>query len=449
MPSLLTSQAQQAIDKHFSTLAKPHPFYEAKQQAWQAFRQLSFPGPKDEAYKYTPITNTLAGVFDLSQDQTTSQLTQAELRPWFRHEPDAYQLVLINGQLSKVYSTLGSPEHPWQCLTFADAYQQHQAALLQHWRQPTPEAADAFAALNTALFEEGILIHIADHAVLDKPLFIYHIADASTHPRLTYPRLRIVLGEHSQASLVTAWHTLGQHPGFTNAVTEIKLASNARLDYHTLQTQMGHQAYQVNTTQCYQASQSVLNTYTLTWDGAFVRNNLHTHLYEPYGEANMYGLYCLDNQQHVDNHTLVDHQAPHTQSNERYKGIITGQATGVFNGKIYVRAEAQNTNAFQANNNVVLSDQATIHTKPQLEIWADDVKCSHGATVGQLDEAQLFYLSARGIPLHTARYMLLNAFASDVIATVASPVLKSHIHQALETRLSTLGLEAASNTRSI
>lgn len=441
MQSLLTSQAQKAIDKHLSTLAKRHPFYEAKKQAWQTFRQLGFPGPKDEAYKYTPIANTLAQVFDLSQDQATSQLTQAELMPLLHHELDAYQLVLINGQLSKAYSSVGSHNQPWQCLTVTEADQQQQAAFLQHWRQPTPEDADPFATLNMALFEEGTAIHIADHAILDKPLFIYHITDASTHPRLTYPRIRIVLGENSQASLVTSWHTLGQHPGFTNAVTEIELATHARLDYYTLQTQMG-QAYQVNTAQCYQARQSVLNTYTLTWDSVFVRNNLHIYLYEPHSETNMYGLYCLDNQQHADNHTLVDHQVPHTQSNEHYKGIITGQATGVFNGKIYVRAEAQKTNAFQANNNVVLSDQATIHTKPQLEIWADDVKCSHGATIGQLDEAQLFYLSARGIPMNTARAMLLHAFVSDVIATVASPVLKSHLHQTLETRLRTFGLEA-------
>lgn len=442
MQSLLASQAQKAIDRHFSTLDKTHPVYEVKQQAWQIFSQRGFPSLKNEAYKYTPITNTLAEVFDLSQNQAASKLTQAELMPLVHHEIDAYQLVLINGQLSKAHSSLGSHEQPWQFFTFTEAYQQRRAFFLQHWGQPAPEEADAFAALNTALFEEGTLIHVADHTVLDKPLFIYHITDASTNRGLTYPRLLIVVGKNSQASLVTFWHTLGQNPSFTNAVTEIKLAKDARLDYYTLQTQMG-QAYQVNSTQCYQASQSVLNTYTFTWDGLLVRNNLNAYIYAPHSETNMYGLYCLDEQQHVDNHTMVDHQVPHTQSNELYKGIITGEATGVFNGGIYVRAEAQKTNAFQANNNMVLTDQAAIHTKPQLEIWADDVKCSHGATIGQLDEAQLFYLRARGIPITSARYMLLNAFVSDVIDRVALPVLKNYLHQLLETKLRTLGLEVA------
>lgn len=442
MQSLLTAQAQKAIDKHLSTLAQPHPFYEARQQAWQTFCQLGFPGPKDEAYKYTPITNTLAEVFDLSQAQTTSQLTPAAIMPLLQHEPDAYQLVLINGQLSQAYSTLDSHQQPWQCLTFAEACQQHPAAHSQPWPPPPPEATDAFATLNTVLFEEGTHIHIADHTILDKPLRIYHITDASAQPRLTYPRLRIVLGTHSQASLVTSWHTLGKHPGFTNAVAEIQLASNAQLDYYTLQTQMG-QAYHLSTTQCYQARQSVLNTYTLTWDGALVRNNLHTYLHQPYSQTNMYGLYCLDSQQHVDNHTLVDHQVPHTQSKAVYKGIVAGQATGVFNGRIYVRADAQQTNALQNNNNLLLDDQATIHTKPQLEIWADDVKCSHGATIGQLEEAQLFYLRSRGIPMNKARSMLLSAFANDIVDTVTSPTLRPHLHQTLQARLSTLGLAPA------
>ncbi|NEJ83742.1 Fe-S cluster assembly protein SufD, partial [Rhizobium leguminosarum] len=152
-----------------------------------------------------------------------------------------------------------------------------------------------------------------------------------------------------------------------------------QLDCYTLQTQLGN-AYQINNMHYYQAEHSMVNNYTFSWDGMLVRNNLHIAIQAPHAEANMYGLYCPNNTQHIDNHTLVDHQQPHTTSNELYKGIIAGNATGVFNGRIYVQAEAQKTNAFQANNNILLSDQATIHTKPQLEIWADDVKCSHGAT---------------------------------------------------------------------
>lgn len=437
------SQVQQAIDRHFSTLDRVHPCYRAKQQAWHTFGQLGFPSLKNEAYKYTPITDTLAEVFDLSQPSAASELTQEAILPLLHHQMDAYQLVLLNGQFSTTHSKLSNPEQPLQILTFTEAYQQRQALFLQHFDQYAQDEVDAFAALNTALFEEGIFIHIPDHAVLDKPLFIYHITDARANQGLTYPRLLIAAGQNSQASLVTSWHTLGQHPGFTNAVTEIMLGKDARLDYYTLQTHMG-QAYHVNTTQCYQASQSVLNNYTFTWDGLLVRNNLNIHIDAPHSEANLYGLYCLDGQQHADNHTMVNHAKPYTQSHELYKGILAGKATGVFNGRIYVRSEAQKTNAFQASNNLVLTDQATIHTKPQLEIWADDVKCSHGATTGQLDETQLFYLSTRGIPADTARHMLLSAFASDVIDRVPLLALKHYLNQALETKLSTFVLEAAS-----
>lgn len=436
----LASQVQQAIARHFSTLDKAHPFYTAKQQAWYALGQAGFPSLKNEAYKYTPIADTLAGVFDLSQPTATSKLTQESILPLPYHKLDAYQLVLLNGQLSSNHSQLSSHEQSLQVLTFSEAYQQHQALFLQHLSQHTQGEVDAFEALNAALSEEGTFIHIADHAVLDKPLFIYQITDARSKQNLTYPRLLIAVGQNSQASLVIDWHTLGEHPSFTNAVTEIMLGKDARLDYYTLQIQMG-QAYQVNTTQCYQASQSALNNYTFTWDGMLVRNNLHIHIDAPHSEANMYGLYCLDGQQHVDNHTRVNHAKPHTQSYELYKGILAGEATGVFNGRIYVRSEAQKTHAFQANNNLLLTDQATIHTKPQLEIWADDVKCSHGATTGQLDEAQLFYLGTRGIPADIARHILLNAFASDVIDRVPLVVLKPYLQQALETKLSTLSLK--------
>ena len=441
-PTSPASQVQQAIDRHFSTLDRAYPFYTAKQQAWQTFSQLGFPSLKNEAYKYTPVADTLAEVFDLSQPSAASKLTQEAMLPFLHHEMDAYQLVLLNGQFSSTHSKLGSQEQPLQILTFAEVYQQRQALFLQHFDQYAQDEVDAFSALNTALFEEGIFIHIADHAVLDKPLFIYHITDARASQRLTYPRLLIAAGQNSQASLVTSWHTLGQHPGFTNAVAEIMLGKDARLDYYTLQAQMG-QAYQVNTTQCYQASGSVLNNYTFTWDGVLVRNNLNIYIDAPHSEANMYGLYCLDGQQHVDNHTMVNHAKPYTQSNELYKGILAGEATGVFNGRVYVRSEAQKTDAFQANNNLVLTDQATIHIKPQLEIWADDVKCSHGATTGQIDEDQLFYLRTGGIPADIARYMLLNAFASNVIDRVPLLALKHYLHQALETKLSTFSLEVA------
>jgi Fe-S cluster assembly protein SufD len=431
------SQIQKAQDQHFSVIDKTHPCYMAKQKAWQHFKQLGLPSPKNEAYKYTPIAAKLANTFDLSQPTTTSKLTQATIAPYLLLDLDAYQLILINGKLSKAHANLSQHKPLFQVLTFTEAYQQQHPSFIQYGNQYDLAKYDALAALNTTLFEEGILIHIVDQAILDKPLLIYHITDSTDMPMpgLSYPRILITAGQNSQASLISTWHSIGNHPSFTNAVTEIRLAADAQLGYYNLQTQDLNQAYGVHATHCYQETRSILNHYSFTWDGFLMRNNLHFTIQAAHSETNMYGLYVLDQQQHVDNHTTVDHQQPHTQSNELYKGIIGGEATGVFNGKIYVQPDAQKTNAFQANNNLLISDQATIYTKPQLEIWADDVKCSHGATIGQLDEAQLFYLQARGIPINQARYMLLNAFASEVIEKVSLASLKQHLYSTLNQKL--------------
>lgn len=442
--SLSVNQAQEAIDQHFRTLNKDHPFYEAKQRAREIFNQRGFPHIKDENYRHTPITNALAGIFDFSQPSTPSKLPKEAILPLLHQEMDTYQLVIINGRMSREYSKLGNAKKNWQVLSFTEADRQHQNLCFQHWRQSQFQAVDAFTTLNTALFEEGIVVYIADQAVLEKPLSIYHITDTKTSPSLSYPRLLIVAGQDSQANLITSWHIVGQSPGFTNAVTEIILAKNAQIDHYTLQTKMGP-AYQVNTIRCYQASQSLLNNYTLTWDGALVRNNLDAYIQGSHSAVNMYGLYCLNAQQHLDNHTLVDHRVPHTKSNELYQGILAGEASSVFNGRIVVQPEAQKTQAFQANNNLLLTEQAKVHAKPQLEIWADDVKCSHGATTGQLDQDQLFYLRARGIPADTAHSMLLHAFASKVLEKIPILILKRYLSQALEAKLRMMDLDSIGN----
>ena len=421
----MCSSLEQALIQRFETLDSNHPCYTTRQQAVKEFKQQGLPTLKDEAYKYTPIARLLATYLDLRKPVTSVQSAPAEV-PAVRYHPlDAYHIVLLNGRLSTQHTRLAGHEQFMQVLTFQEAYQQ--PAFLAHFAQHAQGKADPFIALNTALFEEGLFIHLTDHAIVAKPLIIYHFTAGSAHQSMTYPRLLVVAGKHSQASIITSWQTTG----FTGAVAEVVVEADARLDYYTLQTQMGQEAYQVHTTQCYQAQQSRMNSYTFTGSGALVRNNLHTMLAAAYSETNMYGLYCLQGQQHVDNFTTVDHRKPHTYSNELYKGIMMDASKGVFNGRIYVRPEAQKTNAWQTNNNLVLSDQATLHTKPQLEIWADDVKCSHGATTGQLDEEQLFYLRTRGLQEGTARSLLRQAFASEVIDKVPLAALQTQLYDSL------------------
>ncbi len=423
----MSSSLQQTLTNRFETLDSAHPFYAMRQQALRDFKEHGLPTFKDEAYKYTPIASLLTAYFDANQPTTPVKTTPEGITAVCYHDMDAYHVVLCNGRVS--HTQLEGHEQFIQVLTFQEAYQQQQPEFLQHFAQAQSKT-DAFTALNTALFEEGLFIHITDHAIVDKPLVLYHYTAASTYQPMTHPRLLIVAGKYSQASIITSWQTIG----FTNAVAEVVLQESAQLDYYSLQTKMGCQNHQVNTTQCQQAQKSKLNTYTLTWSGALVRNNLNISINAPYSETNMYGLYCLRGQQHVDNCTMVDHRQPHTYSNELYKGIMMEESTGVFNGRIYVRPEAQKTNAFQTNNNLVLSSNATLHTKPQLEIWADDVKCSHGATTGQLDEEQLFYLRTRGLHEDTARYLLRQAFADEVINKIPLATLRTQLHNSLATQ---------------
>ena len=433
--SSLTALSQ-TFAQHFATLSKKSPLYAIREQNWETFQRQGLPSPKVEKYKYTPITQRLTQTFDSdTQIGPTSQLpvTATDTLPYANI--DAYHIVLLNGRLNKISDDLANQGASIKVTSFEEAYQQQQSIFLQYLAQQTHSPTDAFAALNTALFEQGIFIHISDHTVLQKPVLIYHITDAQPKPLLTCPKILVVSGKNSQASLINIGVSLGQHPSLINVMTEIIVGESAHLDYYTLQTQLSPQAYCVTNTQCQQAAQSNFSAYTFTWSSNLVRNNLNIVSNAPHTETNMYGLYYLQAQQHVDNYTQIHHRQPNTYSNELYKGIVADQSTGVFNGSIYVQRQAQKTNAFQTNNNLVLSDQATVHTKPQLEIWADDVKCSHGATVGQLDAAQLFYLQSRGIPKNTARQLLLQAFAGEITTKVPLAPLKSLLQEQLALHL--------------
>ena len=430
--ALASSSLLQAFAQRFAALDSALPGYAARQRAWLAWQQQGLPSPQSEAYKYTPIATTLSNTFsDCGQGAASTQLPTAAVEAALLPGLDAYTIVLLNGQLSKPHTPLASLPATLQVCTFEEVYQQQGDA----WKPADLNGGDAFATLNAALFDQGLWIRLADHVVLDKPLVIYHLTDARTQQAMTFPRIRIVGGKNSQASIITVWGTMGAQAGLTNALTEVELEADARLDHYTLQLQPGLQAYYISQMQCQQELQSVLNTYAFTWGGALVRNNLHIAVNASHTETNMHGLYCLLDAQHVDNHTQVDHRQPHTCSHELYKGIVTDRATGVFNGCIYVQQAAQQTHAFQTNNNWVLSDDAKVHTKPQLEIWADDVKCSHGATIGQLDAQQLFYLRSRGLSEATARQLLLQAFASEVMDKVSLTPLRAYLQDQLSAKI--------------
>ena len=281
---------------------------------------------------------------------------------------------------------------------------------------------------------DGAFIFIPEKTVIPQAIHILYLTDSVDGNVITFPRNLTIASQFSQVLIVESYHSISNQISFTNAVTEIIAEENANVDYYKIQDE-NNASFQINNTQIKQERNSNVSSNTITLDGALVRNNLNYLINGEGCETHLFGLYLLNGKQHVDNHTLVDHAVPHCLSNELYKGIMKDQSSGVFNGRIMVRKDAQKTNAFQSNKNILLSDNAHVTTKPQLEIFADDVKCSHGATTGQLDQEALFYLRSRGIAKDKAMALLVHAFASDVIDKVKIDKLKINLLHLISERL--------------
>jgi len=293
--------------------------------------------------------------------------------------------------------------------------------------------SNAFTALNTAYFQDGIFIKVAKNAVIEKPVYILNICRGEQQASQT--RNLILVGENAKVEIVNHFSGSANSGSFTNAVTEVVAEAGSHGKMYLLQEE-GDESNQVNSTHIVQKGSSTFSVLTVTLSGALVRNNLNFAITGEGCESNLNGLYFTSGNQHVDNHTYADHQVPNCNSNELYKGVMTDRSTGVFNGKIMVHRDAQQTNAFQSNQNILLTDKASVNTKPELEIYADDVKCSHGCTIGQLDEEAMFYLQSRGLGKMDATKLLLNAFASDVIEMVDNDAVKAYIEHWVEKKMS-------------
>ena len=290
--------------------------------------------------------------------------------------------------------------------------------------QIADESGNVFTALNSSLLADGALVVIPDGMVLDQPIEITFNAVAGDRAAICNSRTLIVVGKNAHVTVVERY--VGDGSYFTNAVTEIALSEGAVLDHVKLQ-QESTAAYHIANTQIAMAAKSVFTSHYVSLGGALVRNEVRVSFDGEYAEATVNGLYMAQGKQHIDNFTVIDHAQPNCASHELYKGILDGQAHGVFNGKIFVRKDAQKTDAKQTKKVLLLSDDATINTKPQLEIFADDVKCTHGATIGQLDAAQLFYLQSRGIGLEQARRLLTFAFANDIVNRIKIEAVRDEL----------------------
>jgi len=395
-----------------------------REEAFGIFEKEGFPTTKNEEWKYTNIAPVLKKEYNYLP---SSSINKKDIENYFIDEIVVNSLVFINGVFSKEHSTILDKHIIVQ--NFSEAEKE---SLDSYFNKETHPSKAAFTYLNTAFAENGAYIRIPKGKVIEHPIVLHFLADAKDGNIFVQPRNLIVAEENTQAQLIELITTIGNNGSFTNMVTEVALKQNANIQYYKIQNDSQSQ---VNTTQVYQQAKSSFTSATISLDGEIVRNNLNVSLNSEYSEAFLYGLYFLKGKQHTDTHTLVIHAKPNCYSNELYKGVLADKSRGVFNGKILVQKDAQKTNAFQSNKNILLSPDAIMDTKPQLEIFADDVKCSHGATVGQMDEEPLFYLRSRGISENAAKALLVNAFANDIVEHIKIEVLKDKIEHLISNRL--------------
>jgi Fe-S cluster assembly protein SufD len=412
------------------TRNQPRWLRRIRSDAWEHFAARGFPTTHDEEWKYTNVAPIAATPF-LPAPAAAAELTSPLAEIAF-----SARLVFVNGRYSEALSSpAGHPAvaaAPLARLLAAGegAPEAHLARSARFDRQP-------FVALNTALADDGAVVEIKAGAVVQAPLLIVHLAAPDARPTASHPRNLIVAGRASQASVVELYLGPAGASYLTNAVTEIVAQEGAILDHYTIQAE-GDGAFHISTVQAVEDRSSVLRSHNFSLGAALARNDINSVLDGEGAECVLNGLYIAGGNQHVDNHTALDHAKPNCPSHELYKGILGGRANGVFNGKIIVRQDAQKTNAIQGNRNLLLSAEAAINTKPQLEIYADDVRCTHGATVGQLDADSHFYMRSRGIPAEAARSLLIQAFAEEVLDEVRWQPLGRRLRSELRRKIAQL-----------
>ena len=418
-----------------------------RQKAFARFWKLGFPTVHDEDWRFTNVAPIAGAAFELPRsagrasgaeagletakavalpagpEAALAGTASADLRPCFL-EDTACRLVFVNGRFVPGLSHAGAAPAQATVTNLAAELARGGAAVEQHLARYEDFEADAFTALNTAFLEEGAYVLVPRNTVLEKPIYLLYLSAGGERPQMTHPRNLIVVEEQAQATIVEDYVSLGGGIFLSNAVTELVAAESSVVEHYLLERE-DRQAYNISTLRIQQGRNANVASHSMLLGGALVRNNVHPVLEGEGGECLINGLFLGGGRQHMDNYMKVEHQAPHCGSRQFYNGILDEQAHGVFHGRIIVHRGAQKTDAKQTNRNLLLSDHAQIDTKPQLEIYADDVKCTHGATIGQIDEEALFYLRARGLPEPEARALLLFAFANQSLERMKSPGVRA------------------------
>jgi Fe-S cluster assembly protein SufD len=408
--------------------------------AFDTFRRLGFPTTRDEEWRFTSVAPIIEIEYAPAADgrgrPARALVDAARL-------PAAVELVFVNGQHAPELSSNGRLADGIRVQSLAAAVAAQTAGsetadLEAHLARVAPPDRQAFVALNAASWTDGALVLLPPKTVVEAPIHLIFASVASDQPSVAHPRVLVIAGADSQASIVETYVGAGEGRYFTNAVTEAVLGEQTRIEHYKVQRESEASGH-IATTYATVGKNATFNSHSISFGGALVRNDVVVSLDGEGGLSTLNGLYLVDAARLVDNHTTIDHARPHCDSREVYKGILAGRARAVFNGKIIVRPDAQKTDAKQTNKALLLSEDAQINTKPQLEIFANDVKCTHGAAVGQMDDDALFYLRARGLPIEEARRMLIHAFAGDVLNKMPLDSVRDRAEAELLERLATPG----------
>jgi len=410
--------------------------HDLRKNAITRFAQVGFPTTRLEDWKYTnvgPIAATPFQAAELRWDGITGDRVSELPLAHSAFSECCSRVVFVNGHYSPQLSSSDIQEQ-LVVGSLASAIKLKTPLVREHLAALASYQHHAFVALNTAFLEDGAFIEIPSGVTAALPIYVLFVSTAD-EAIASHPRTLIIVGENSQASIIEDYLALGEGSYFTNAVTEITVGENSRIEHYALQAE-NEKAYHVSTISASQARSSSLTTHSVSLGGALVRNDINVALNGEGAECVLNGLYLAAGTQHVDNHTVIDHVQPHCASRELYKGILDDQSTAVFNGSIIVRKDAQKTDARQSNKNLLLSEGATINSKPQLEINADDVKCAHGTSIGHLDEDSVYYLRSRGVGVAEARTVLTYGFANDVLNRMKVDEIRVRLECALLARLS-------------
>lgn len=399
-----------------------------RKNALQKFSELDFPTVKDEEWKYTSIAPLLQHNFIPGIEKKI--LSQDQVRNFLFDTMESNVVVVINGHYSDELSSLREIPEGVRITSISKAISGNLPLIEKHFGKYADFSNHIFTSLSTAYTKDGVLIHIPEGKILKRPIHVLYITSSGNEKLLIQPRNLFVAEPDSQATIIEHFVNIDSDIYFTNTVTEIVLGENAVLDHLRLQEE-SKSAFHIGRMDVDLERTSNFTSHFISLGASLSRNDFNARFNEEGGECTFNGLFLTEDNQLFDAHTLIDHAKPYCSSHEHYKGVLNHKSRGVFNGKVIVRPDAQKTNAFQENNNIILSQEALVNTKPQLEIFADDVKCSHGATIGQLDKEAMFYLRSRGLGEETARAILIHAFASDVIRSVKVDAVRNYIEEIL------------------